>query len=741
MALTVGDRLGTYDILGEIGAGGMGQVFRARDTKLGRDVAIKVLPPDVAADVERLQRFELEARTAGGLNHPNLVTIHEFGADSGVRFIAMEIVEGETLRQRLDTLGSGGTAQSGRAASGRRSGSGGRDIPRASSAGRAVPVRKAVDYARQIALGLAAAHEKGIVHRDLKPENIVLMPDGRVKILDFGLAKAHALAAADGETGVNAGTTPGTVLGTVGYMAPEQVRGDGADHRSDLFSLGAVLYEMLCGRRAFLGGSSVETMHAILTVDPPDLTTELTAVPPALARVVQRCLEKSPAERYQSARDLAFHLGAMASDSGSQPGAATPAQAVRRRPVAAWVGIAAVGVMAGVGLGWAFLRQAPVEPARFDVLTYSGLELGPAASPDGRLVAFASNRRGVMQIWLKQLNGGGETPRTAGPSDFSPRFSPDGNNLIFLRNTGGQTELFRTTVLGGEERRLLSGVMSADWSPTGTTIAFVSSVLSGPGTPMAGVVDASGGGQRTVTEFRDWQPLSVRWSPDGQWLAFLVAPRTGSSGNRIMVVPAAGGTPRQLDLIDHGNPTSAPTWSGAGAALLYAALQPGATSTRVLLHDVQSGDVRTLFWTLNELSAIDPLAPGVAVFDSQSTVQNLRHVPLRQAADDQAAAPAWLTRGGSVDRQPAISPDGARVLFTSNRSGNRDLWELKRDDGSLRRLTDDAAADWDPATRLTARTCSGAPIGPATSKSGWRQRMDPARGRFRTTGSTPRTLP
>ena len=278
--LSAGARLGPYEILAPLGAGGMGEVYRARDTRLGREVAAKVLPAAFSTDADRLRRFEQEARAASALNHPNILTIHDIGTHGGAPYVVSELLEGETLRERLS--------------------------------GSAFSSRKTVDYGIQIAEGLAAAHEKGIVHRDLKPENLFVTKDGRVKILDFGLAKlTRPEVAGRPLTEVptaTAGTEPGVVMGTVGYMSPEQVRGQVADHRSDIFAFGAILYEMLMGRRAFRGDSAIETMNAILKDEPPEISTSGPGLSPALEPVVRRCLEKSPGERFQSARDLAFAL-------------------------------------------------------------------------------------------------------------------------------------------------------------------------------------------------------------------------------------------------------------------------------------------------------------------------------------------------------------------------------------------------------------------------------------------------
>src|SRR5271169_1026942 len=286
MALTPGTILRQYEIRSPLGAGGMGEVYRARDTRLDREVAIKVLPESLTSDPERLHRFEQEARAAAALNHPNILAVYQMATHEGVSYMVTELLEGETLRGRL------------------------RHEP--------MPLRKVIDYEVQIAHGLAAAHEKGIVHRDLKPENLFVTKDGRVKILDFGLAKVSASKDSSGlEATQSIGTEPGMVMGTVGYMSPEQVRGKTADHRSDIFAFGTILYEMVTGKPTFRRPTSADTMAAILNEDPPSISQIAPASPPGLQRVVHRCLEKSPEQRFQSASDLAFALEALSDTATS----------------------------------------------------------------------------------------------------------------------------------------------------------------------------------------------------------------------------------------------------------------------------------------------------------------------------------------------------------------------------------------------------------------------------------------
>src|SRR6266498_267147 len=338
MAIEVGKSLGNYKVVSAIGAGGMGEVYRARDTKLGRDVAIKVLPASLSESAERLNRFEQEAQAAGALNHPNILVIHHIGIHDGAPYIVSELLEGETLRERMG--------------------------------GAALPQRKAIDYALQIAKGLAAAHEKGIVHRDIKPDNIFITHDGRVKILDFGLAKLTS--ATDGnqsQTEVptrKVNTDPGTVMGTMGYMSPEQLKGQAADHRSDIFSFGAILYEMLSGKRAFRGDSMAETMSAILREDPPDLSETNKTVSPALERLVRHCLEKNPEERFHSASDLAFAIeslsGATTSSGQTETkAAALPALGPRTRERIAWGAGTVVLLVAALAFAFLYFRHPPTE--------------------------------------------------------------------------------------------------------------------------------------------------------------------------------------------------------------------------------------------------------------------------------------------------------------------------------------------------------------------------------------------
>ncbi len=402
MPLAAAAKLGPYEIVAPVGHGGMGEVYRARDTRLDRQVAIKVLPQSIAADSDRMRRFEQEARTIAAINHPNIVVVYDVGVQDGTSYLVMELLEGESLRERLDRG--------------------------------PIPVRKVVEIGSQMAHGLAAAHERGIVHRDLKPENVFLTRDGHTKLLDFGLAKTDfTQPSQDGKT-VTMQTSPGVVMGTAPYMAPEQVRGEPLDYRADIFSFGAVLYEMLSGQRAFGGDSAVETMTAILKSDPPEFDPAAANIPPGLDRIVRHCLEKNPADRFQSARDLTFALGAL-SGSGSQPGVALrPAMRQRQRRLLWMTGL--VALLAGALIAYFFARpSAPAVRMEFAIATAAEVS-HLALSPDGGTLAYVAPdpATGDSLIFLQKI-GSPNASRLDGTQDASyPFWSPDDRYLGFFAN-------------------------------------------------------------------------------------------------------------------------------------------------------------------------------------------------------------------------------------------------------------------------------------------------------------------
>jgi eukaryotic-like serine/threonine-protein kinase len=411
MSLAIGTRMGPYEVVAAIGAGGMGEVYRARDTRLGRDVAVKVLPPAFAVDAERRARFEREAQTVAALSHPHIVSIFDTGVHEGQIFVVMELLDGETLRERV-TNGP-------------------------------LPIRKAIEYGVQVARGLAAAHDKGLVHRDLKPDNIFLLADGHVKILDFGLARsAGGENAGSGATEtVAALTDPGLVMGTIGYMAPEQVRGKVVDGRADLFAFGAVLYEMITGARAFQRDTPADTMTAILKEDPPELAGIRTDLPPALDRIIRHCLEKNPAERFQSARDVAFALEALSGTAATtvvavQSGATERARpSTNRRELAAWLLALAAIVAVGVAV-WRW-PAAPTSPpvSRFSLTldaSDAALSATPVVSPNGQSIVIQVSPSKDTRLRLRRLDAPELVPLPGTENGAAPFWSPDGQSIGFI---------------------------------------------------------------------------------------------------------------------------------------------------------------------------------------------------------------------------------------------------------------------------------------------------------------------
>ena len=502
MTLAPGAKLGPYEIVSPLGTGGMGEVYRARDTRLAREVAIKVLPESVAKDEDRLRRFAQEARAVGALNHPNILSIHDIGVWEETHYIVTELLEGSTLREKL-------------------------------SNGPLMP-RRATEFAVQIAQGLSAAHEKGIIHRDLKPENLFITREGRVKILDFGLAKQTTRAmrgTADAETvasGTN--TSAGMVLGTAGYMAPEQVRGEAADHRSDIFAFGAVIYEMLAGQRAFQRNSSVETMNAILKEEPP----EIVATPrgqnlPALQRVVDRCLEKEPGQRFQSAQDVGFALDSINAASTSTQTQEVTGPARRWKP---WLTAALVTALVLIIAAAAFLRARLVnsEQARYDRITFrKGGIFAARFAPGGEIIVYsAAWDDPILKLYSSRVDGA--DVRTLDlPATNLLAVSRSGE--LAITSKGNTDRLAQVPLSGGAPRELLDHVVAADWSPDGTKLA-VTRIENGKYR-----LEYPIGNQLYET---NGYISHMRFSPQGDGIAFMDHPRSGDDRGTVAVVDLKG---------------------------------------------------------------------------------------------------------------------------------------------------------------------------------------------------------
>jgi len=693
MSLGPGTRLGPYEILASIGAGGMGEVYRARDTRLGRDVAIKVLPPSLSSDPERLQRFEQEARAAAALNHTNILAVFDIGEYASSPYIVSELLDGQTLRERV--------------------------------AGGPVPVRKAIECAIQVARGLAAAHEKGIVHRDLKPDNVFVTTDSRVKILDFGLAKLTEQEPTALSVSALPTTPPltltGMVLGTIGYMAPEQVRGLAADARTDIFAFGALLYEMLSGRRAFGGETTIDVMTAILKEDPPDLPATEHAMPPALQRIVDRCLEKSPVARFQTASDLAFALESLSAHSGTTPPAvaaidvARPASALwGRRAAMLWASAACVLLMATIVLAIGYVSRAPAAPAvvQFTVgeptdATFAGgpaYAPGAAISPDGRHLVFMATRAGgsTALLWIRSLDASEARPLTGTDGANDPFWSPDSRSIGFF----AQSKLKRVDVSGGPTQTLCDAPAGegGTWNRDGV-------IVFAPDAGSALVRVSSAGGRPTaVTKLSADKETSHRWPdflPDGRHFLFLSQPdnvvhigsldsaevtRLVTADSRALYAPGyllfireetlvaqqfdAGqlqttgeAVPVAEDVrVNPGNGRAAFAVSESG--ILVYRTGPAGFLTQLMWFDRAGKEIGRVGQP-KDYRGID-LSP-----DGQRIVLHLHEQVFRGVAgggglwllDTTRGTESRFTFSGAHDEAPHWSPDGSRVVFGSGRAG------------------------------------------------------------------------
>ncbi len=722
MALPAGVRLGVYEVLGLVGAGGMGEVYRARDTILKRDVAIKVLPSYVSQDPDRLRRFEQEAQATAALNHPNILAIYQFGDFEGAPYLVSELLEGETLREMLKRG--------------------------------PVPVRKAIDYGVQIANGLAAAHEKRIVHRDLKPENLFVSRDGRVKILDFGLAK---LKRSPAEVGTNAptqsvGSTPGAVIGTVGYMSPEQVRGGEIDHRCDIFAFGATVYEMFSGKRAFQRATLAETMTAILNEDPPAISLVSQDAPPGIQRVVNRCLEKNPEQRFQSASDLAFALETI-SDSGVHSGFGAAGQPKSHLPWR-WFGATALGlvVVAGFVMWWRTPAPAPTIDSVVQ-LTNDG-EQKPLSNivTDGSRVYFTEGQPGSQSLAQVSVNGGPTAlieTKLVNPKIAA--LAPDGSSLLVF--SGGWSivtdTMWSVPLPAGEPRQLGNeGMQDAAYFPDGRMVYFRDNTLYS--------ADADGSEPRRIASLdkvrgTPWRPGV---SPDGKRIVFSMFLNGTNNNNSVFEIGSDGRDFREIATPAPDDSQCCAVWMPDGKFIVTTAgrgisgdiwMQPAKPGISVLPRPMQpsrltngelsyrfaivrpSRDGKQIFavgtkWR-GELVRYDipsksfvPFLSGIAATDVTFS-RDGRWVSYLSYPDHAL----WRSRADGTDRMqltyppmevifPCISPDGTKVVFGN---GQAEMHIVSMEGGPLQRVGDKGIyPTWSPdgnklAFGVTTATSTG----------------------------------
>ena len=667
--IKAGTRLGRYEIRSKLGAGGMGEVYQARDLELGRDVAVKVLPSTFSADAIRLRRFQQEACAAGALNHPNVLIVHDIGACEDAPYVVSELLEGETLRNRI----------------------GGTPIGR----------RRAIDYALQIANGLAAAHEKGIIHRDLKPDNIFITNDGRVKILDFGLAKLTQVDGDQAQTDIptrRVDTDPGVVMGTVGYMSPEQLKGRTVDCRSDIFSFGAILYEMLSGHRAFHRESVAETMSAILKEDPPALSDTNNTVSPALERIVDHCLAKNPEERFHSARDIAFALEALSgSSTSSETTVAATLSAPRRlgRYSVPWV-IAGAAVLVAAAFAWAYFRRTSLsevtEAMRFTItMPDKGLVIGPPViSPDGHRIVYRLNTEdGKELLWVRALGSFDARPLPGTEGATQPFWSPDSRSVGFFANT----KLKRIDLSGGAAQTLCDAPsnISGAWSREGTII-FSRGVASG-----LYRVAAAGGTPVQLTEVdasrNEVEHTFPYFLPDGRHFIYLV--RNAQPENSSIYVGSLDSKETKALLQVHSSAVYAPP----GYVLFVRE-----TTLMAQAFDADTLELKGDAFPVAEQTSRNPLI-GRAMF----SVSENGVLVMRSGGINNNAQMIWFDRAGKQlapitapggYNMPALSPD-EKTLAVSRAdllAGTAsDIWLINLERGTQIRLTDDPAHDSYPA--------------------------------------------
>ena len=722
----VGQEIGNYQIEKLLGAGGMGEVYLARDVKLGRLVALKVLPLPFVVDGDRLSRFQREARALSALNHPNLVTIYEVGEDKGLHFIAMELVEGKTLSSFRDKLS----------------------------------LKELLPIIAQVAEALGAAHQSGIIHRDVKPDNVMVRPDGYAKVLDFGLVKLTEVKSAPG---VTAHTQLGVAMGTLAYMSPEQASGEAVDHRTDIWSLGVVLYELATGQKPFTGETRQATINAILSMPPTPVITIAPSLPLDLDRIVNKALDKDRELRYQTASDFRADLRRLLReiDSSASGSASVLGAVVRRGWVWPAVTCVLILMMAAIALS-VWLKAKPVDwsrAAHLQLTSEHGTEFFPSLAPDGKSFVYASNQNGNFDLFVQRVGGKNATPLTPNtPSDeIAPVFSPNGERIAF-RSTREPAGVYVMEASGENVRLVVQGCFHPSWSPDGREIVCSTAgheeapTTRNTWTSALWIANVETGEKRFLCENDAMQPS---WSPHGNRIAFwFMHPSAGRSD--IGTISRNGG---EIEIITKDASTNwNPVWSPDGKFLYFASDRSGNMSFWRMAIDEETGKVQGEAEAVSTPSNFNRhlsfSANGRRMIyvqtDQQSNIQATRFDP---NTEQTVGEPFWITRGDrnihrpelspdgtrfvvwlsrrtqddiavvsrdgaqwrdltndkSFDRYPRWSPDGKRVAFTSDRSGRYEIWVLDADATNLRQLTFDSSGDttfplWSPdGTRILFR--------------------------------------
>lgn len=682
----VGKKLNHYHVISPLGIGGMGEVYLAEDTKLGRKIALKILPPQFSQDAERKRRFEQEARAVSALNHPNIITIYGIEESDKLDFIATEFIDGETLRERISD--------------------------------KTFSWQETLEIAIQIVSALESAHSVGIIHRDIKPANIMIRRDNLVKVLDFGLAKLTATTADSGDFQTRDHTAPNRVMGTINYMSPEQALGEKVEARTDIFSLGVVLYEMLSGVQPFAGASDAAIYNATINKNPPRLSEIKADIPFEIDRIVSRAMEKDCEKRFQTASDLHLELEQLRGNSNSF--ALNPRSfetTSPRRKSRLFLPLAAVFSTIAVSLAAFYLfsgRAAGVPPIEVRNFNYvqttnqSGEELFPSLSPDGKTLVYASRAAGNWDIYSQRVGGKNPLNLTKDSmfNETQAVFSPDGERIAFRseRDGGG---IFIMGATGENPKRISDFGFNPSWSPNGKEVAVAMEGISDASSRLLDksplwAIDTASGQKRLIADFDAVQPA---WSPNGKLIAFWTLNGTGHRD--IQVVDAAGGTPKKIT--DDAAVDWNPVWSPDGKFLYFASNRGGSMNLWRTAIDEQTGEISGAFQP-----ATIPSSEGEHFCFSRdgkqlAYVQNnnrltIQHIGFDPLAEKVTGTPLGLIESTQTAVHPAISPDGERIAFSSATAPVEDIFIVNKDGTGLRQLTDDIAKDrlprWSPDGNL-----------------------------------------